>query len=141
MKLHLLVKLQFVPANKKVRNKNDLDSQIWNESLILSTESIYGAIFSLILAYASNAQLELQVTQPARCCPSCRSGKGTWNTSASVPQLNFPSIWADRHGCDGVWLRVFGALKVSDYPLLSSCRIAERLQKHVEEALHVTNDC
>lgn len=30
MKLHLLVKLQFVPANKKVRNKTDLDSQILN---------------------------------------------------------------------------------------------------------------
>lgn len=55
MKLHLLVKLQCKSANKKVRNKNYLDSQIWNESLILSTESIYGAVFPPILACASNA--------------------------------------------------------------------------------------
>lgn len=65
MKLHLLVKLQCKSANKKVRNKNDLDSQIWNECLILSTESIYGAVFPPILACASNAQLELEVAQTA----------------------------------------------------------------------------
>lgn len=79
--------------------------------------------------------------QPARCCPSCRSGKGTRNTSPSVSLLYFQSIWADRHSCDGVWLSVFGALKVSDYPLLSSCPIARLLQKYSEEALPVTNDC
>lgn len=78
--------------------------------------------------------------QPARCCSCCGSGKEARNMNASVTLLHFQPIWAKRRRLDGVWFSIFEALGVSDSSLLSSCHVAV-LQKHVDMALPVTNDC